>query len=150
MLPFSNINGVRLATLEDLDRISVVAASAFFWSPTFRFQRPYYRDFPADTIASYRIEYERAISDPACVVIVAEDVLELDEAEHVYEALRYKFTHQSPILGQESIVGVCSFTLKPDLHAASKHVSLHTQILTGSLNPCQTLTTPAAIDKYTT
>jgi hypothetical protein len=149
MLSFSNINGVRLATLEDLDRISIVAASAFFWSPTFRFQRPHYRDFPADTIASYRIEYEKAIRDPTCVVIVAEDILESDEAEHVYEALRYRFAHQSPILGQESIVGVCSFTLKPDLHAASKHVSSYARIQTASLNSCQTLTTPAAIDKYT-
>jgi hypothetical protein len=89
MLPSPNIDGVRLATLEDLDRISVVAASAFIWSSTFRFQRPYFNSFPTDTIASYRIEYERAIRDPACVVIVAEDVLESDEAEHVYEALRF-------------------------------------------------------------
>jgi hypothetical protein len=131
MLPSPNIDGVRLATLKDLDRISVVAASAFFWSSTFRFQRPYFNSFPTDTVASYRIEYERAIRDPACVVIVAEDVLESDEAEHVYEALRFAYRARSP--GQKIIVGVCSFTLKPDsshvghVHPAGKHVSLHAQ-----------------------
>jgi hypothetical protein len=141
MLSSPNMDGVRLATLEDLDRISVVAASAFFWSPTFRFQRPHYRDFAADTVASYRIEYEKAIRDPVCVVIIAEDALEPDEAEHVYDALRFAFRPTN--CGQKSIVGVCSFTLKPKscyvgrLHPASKHVSLHAQIRTRSLRPRQ-------------
>jgi hypothetical protein len=140
MLPSPNINGVRLATLEDLARISIVAAAAFFWSPTFRFQRPYYRDFPEDTIASYRIEYEKAIRDPACVVLIAEDDLEPDEIEHVYEALRFAF--HPPVPGQRGIIGVCSFTLKPDscyfgrLHPASKHVSVRAQVGATSLKFC--------------
>ncbi|KAF1916881.1 hypothetical protein BDU57DRAFT_517268 [Ampelomyces quisqualis] len=111
MMPVPSINGVRLATLNDLHRISIVAAAAFFWSPTFRFQRPRYREFPADTVASYRTEYENAIQDPAFVVLVAEDILQPDEAEHVYEALR--FACPSSCAGKKGIVGVCSFKLKP-------------------------------------
>jgi hypothetical protein len=135
-----SINGVRLAKLEDLARISIVAAAAFFWSPTFRFQRPHYRDFPADTVASYAIEYEKAIRDPACVVLIVEDVLEPDEAEHVYEALRPAL--RPPLSGEKGIVGVCSFTLKPGsryvgrFDSASKPVSVHAQVRARSLKFC--------------
>jgi hypothetical protein len=110
MLSIPSVDGIRVATLEDLHRISVVAAAAFFWSPTFKFQRPHYGDYPADTINSYFREYEAAIKDPSCVVLVADDTLDTKEAEHVYEALR--------ICGPQSlkkmdIVGVCSLNLKP-------------------------------------
>ncbi|CAO2650933.1 Nn.00g092300.m01.CDS01 [Neocucurbitaria sp. VM-36] len=112
MLPLPSVERVRLATLEDLHRISIVAAAAFFWSPTFRFQRPRYNDFPLDTIASYLVEYKAAIKDPACAVLVAEDVLEEDEAKDVYEALRFAYGPKSP--RQKGIVGVCSLSLKPN------------------------------------
>ena len=112
MLPFPSVERVRLATLEDLHRISIVAAAAFFWSPTFRFQRPRYNDFALDTIASYLVEYKAAIKDPACAVLVAEDVLEEDEAKDVYEALRFAFGPKSQ--HQKGIVGVCSLSLKPN------------------------------------
>ena len=111
MLPFPSVEGVRLATLKDLRRISIVAAASFFWSPTFRFQRPRYRDFPEDTIASYRSEYAAAIQDPACVVLVAEDMIKEDEAACIYEALRYAYAAEP--VGSRGIVGVCSISLIP-------------------------------------
>jgi hypothetical protein len=126
MISTPSVDGVRLATLADLDRIAIVAAAAFFWSPTFKFQRPRYRDFPSDTVASYLTEYAAGINDPACAVLVAEDDLETDEAEHVYDALRS--VYQSPRPRQRGIVGVCSLTLKPGscytdcFQPAGKHV----------------------------
>jgi hypothetical protein len=112
MLLSPSIQDVRLATHDDLHRISLVAAAAFFWSPTFQFQRPRYRDFPSDTLASYLVEYQKAVEDPACVVLVAEDVIQHDEVDHIYDALRPAFVAcpQAP----RGIVGVCSFTLKPN------------------------------------
>ncbi|KAH9865061.1 hypothetical protein IAQ61_009007 [Plenodomus lingam] len=107
-----SVEGVRLATVEDLHRIAIVAASAFFWSPTFQFQRPRYRDFPADTVASYLFEYEAAIHDPTCAVLVAEDKVERNEADYVYEALQG--TYQAEDQSGRAIVGVCSIILKPD------------------------------------
>ena len=112
MLLSPTVDGVRVATVEDLHRISVVAAAAFFWSPTFRFQRPHYKKFAQDTTASYFREYEAAIRDPACVVLVTDDILDLRETEHVYEALRGVYGPQSPI--KRAIVGVCSLNLKPE------------------------------------
>jgi hypothetical protein len=109
-----------------------VAAAAFFWSPSFRFQRPLYKDFPADTIASYWLEYEAAINDPTYAVLVAEDILEPNEADHFYEALR--LLQRRPISRHRGIVGVCSLKLKPDscyigqFHPASKHVSTETAL----------------------
>jgi hypothetical protein len=111
MSSIPNVGGVRLATVEDLHRISIVAAAAFFSSPTFRFQRPRYKEYPADTVASFLVDYEAAISDPACVVLVAEDTLREDEVEHVYEALRGICGPK--ISETKGIVGVCSFSLKP-------------------------------------
>ncbi|RMZ74195.1 Acyl- N-acyltransferase [Pyrenophora seminiperda CCB06] len=105
------VPGVRLATPDDLYRISIVAAAAFFSSPTFQFQRPFHQDFPADTIASYYVQYEAAIKDPLCAVLVTEDTLKVDEAKHVYEALRGAFSCQPS--SQQGIVGICSFQLKP-------------------------------------
>lgn len=48
------VDNIRLATLNDLSRIATVAAAGFFWSPVFQFQRPYYAEFPEDTLFSYR------------------------------------------------------------------------------------------------
>lgn len=127
MQSIPDVHGVRLATLHDLPRIAIVAAAAFFWSPSFRFQRPRYKDFPADTLASYWNEYHKAIRDPACVVLVAEDVLDPDEAERVYDALQPAC--RSSFQGPRGIVGVCSFTLKknscfaPLLQPAGESVS---------------------------
>ncbi|KAH7075702.1 hypothetical protein BKA63DRAFT_469992 [Paraphoma chrysanthemicola] len=137
--PMPNIDGVRLATFADLERIAIVAAAAFFWSPTFRFQRPWYREHPEDTIASYLADYTAALKDPACAVLVAEDDLEADEAGHVYEALRSAYP--CPPLRQKGIVGVCSLSLKPGsgymgcFQPTSKQVSCAAR--------CQATTKPA-------
>ncbi|KAJ4369023.1 hypothetical protein N0V83_006105 [Neocucurbitaria cava] len=114
MLPFPAVERVRLASLDDLHRISIVAAAAFFWSPTFQFQRPRYNKYPSDTVASYLIEYRAAIKDPTCAVLVAEDVLEENEAEDVYEALRPAYGPKPP--REEGIIGVCSLSLRPNSH----------------------------------
>lgn len=147
-MPVPSINGVRLATLNDLHRISIVAAAAFFWSPTFKFQRPRYKHFPADTVASYRVEYENAILAEDIVVLVAEDILESDEAEHVYDALRSACS--ASCAGKKGIVGVCSFKLKPGscyaglLQPPGKHVSAERYGRTTSLKLCQVMTVFAA------
>ncbi|CAN9438548.1 unnamed protein product [Alternaria alternata] len=52
------------------------------------------------------------MKDPACVVLVAEDVIDEDESEHVYDAIRESF--KSVALRRRGIVGVCSIQLKPE------------------------------------
>lgn len=108
-------DGVRLATTKDLPRIATVAAAGFFWSPTFRFQRPYYAQYPTDTILSYQKEYHSAILDPACIVLVAEDAPIESETESVYEALRVApvYGHGKDASSRKVVVGVASIVIKP-------------------------------------
>lgn len=89
-----------------------VGPAAFFSSPMFKFQRNHYQKFPSDTIASYSVQYEKALRDAACVVLVAEDVIDENESKHVYDALRGFF--KSAVLKQGGIVGVCSIQLKSE------------------------------------
>lgn len=110
-MSFPFVDGVRLATVQDLHRISIVAAAAFFSSPTFQFQRPHYRQFPCDTIASYFFQYESALKDPCSMVLVAEDILEEAESHHVYRELQWAFSPQPS--QRKDIVGVAGIQLKP-------------------------------------
>ncbi|OCK94192.1 uncharacterized protein K441DRAFT_696669 [Cenococcum geophilum 1.58] len=108
------IDGVRLARLDELDRIALVAAAGFFHSPVFHFQRPHYDAFPEDTVASYQAEYEAAMLDPNSIVLVAEQIPDKNETNRVYKALQ----RLSPSKSQTSsdgkvIVGVASISLPP-------------------------------------
>jgi hypothetical protein len=108
------LGSVRLATLKDIPRIGLVAAASFYHSPYFRYQRPDYREFPFDTVASYRVEFAKAILGNDSVVIVAEDTPEKDEIDHVYHELKevYRSEPQAAISNPSKvIVGVCSLTL---------------------------------------
>ena len=82
------LDGLRLATMEDLPRIATVAAAGFFHSPTFQYQRSHYAEFPDDTLLSYWNEYAESILDPLCIVLVVEDRLVDTESNQVYDALR--------------------------------------------------------------
>ena len=124
---FPSVEGVRLATSDDVDRISLVAAAAFFSSLSFQFQRVNYQTFPSDTISSYFVQYEKALRDPACVVLVAEDNIQEDESEHVYEASREFFKSVLPT--RRGIVGVCSIQLKSE--SAYIHHFQPTDVLAG-------------------
>ncbi|ORY00360.1 hypothetical protein BCR34DRAFT_112754 [Clohesyomyces aquaticus] len=112
--PLEPFNTLRLATLNDLPRVALVAAAGFYHSPTFQFQRPYYAEFPHDTVAAYWNEYRKAILDPATVVLVSEDMWDPNESQAVYEALRRiaAFNHR-PSPTCKVIVGICSINLKP-------------------------------------
>jgi len=109
-----HIDGVRLATLDDLPRIAIVAAAGFFYSPVFQYQRPHYDAYPEDTVASYYVEYEAAIRDPNSVVLVAEGVQDMQELEKAYSALHnITLSKCPPTPGKTVITGVSSITLPP-------------------------------------
>ncbi|KAF2447072.1 hypothetical protein P171DRAFT_384125 [Karstenula rhodostoma CBS 690.94] len=111
----STLEGVRLATPQDLARIATVAAAGFFHSPTFHYQRVHYAAYPDDTLLSYWTEYERAIKDGTSVVLVTEDTLNEMEGADVYPALREAAAYApgAGTLGSKIVVGVASIDLKP-------------------------------------
>ena len=108
------IDGVRLARLDELDRIALVAAAGFFHSPVFHFQRPHYDAFPEDTVASYQAEYEAAMLDPNSIVLVAEQIPDENETNKVYKALQ-RLGPSKPQTSPDGkvIVGVTSISLPP-------------------------------------
>ncbi|KAF2748974.1 hypothetical protein M011DRAFT_475730 [Sporormia fimetaria CBS 119925] len=112
LAPFDQL---RLATLADVPRIASVAAAGFFWSPTFRFQRPYFSQYAEDTVSSYWRDYKSMITDPQSIVLVAEDRVDPREDLAVHEAFRKCPTFKSEKEpGSRAIVGICSVTLRPE------------------------------------
>ena len=113
---------LRLARLADLPRIGFVAAAGFFHSTFFPYARPFYQDYPTDTVASYRAEYREAILNPTKVVLVARDDYKENEEDFVYGALkkiypkRWRKSHQDE--DGKVIVGIISASvqLDPYLH----------------------------------
>ena len=74
-----NFGRLRLAIPNDVLRIGIVATASFYYSPLFHWERPYHKDFPHDTILSYRTQFASAIKSENYMVLVAEDEFLIDE-----------------------------------------------------------------------
>jgi hypothetical protein len=109
-----SLPGIRVARPSDLPRIGLVAASGFYHSPVFQYQRPYHAHFPEDTLCSYLEEYRTALLAPDCIVIVAEDVSTSSESDYIYPALRDISTDSATQPNISTVVGVASLMLPKD------------------------------------
>lgn len=89
-----------LATSEDLPPIGIVAACGFSRNEAFKFQWPGFREYPEDTVASYRIAFGSRIMNEAVVVLVAFDDYDPKEVDHVDPGLSLDPSLKS--LGQSS------------------------------------------------
>ncbi len=116
--PFTG--ALRLARLADVPRIGVVATASFFHSSWFGYERPYFDQYPRDTLSSYRNSFRNAILDPDSAAVVVEDTLDRAEAGHVYDALAADYPSFEEQIPKESlekgkaIVSVAAFSLLPD------------------------------------
>jgi len=112
-----SFGSLRLARVSDLWRIGFVSAASFYHSTFFPYYRPSYREFPHDTVASYRYEAHNGILNPDTIVLVAEDNYKEDESDSVYDALKaiYPFSKDSkesvPKAGDQVIVGIMFLSL---------------------------------------
>ncbi|KAF2676405.1 hypothetical protein K458DRAFT_322048 [Lentithecium fluviatile CBS 122367] len=109
---------LRLAKLADLRRIGLVAAAGFYHSTFFPYARPFFADYPTDTAASYRAEYQEGILDPKKLVLVALDDYKENEIDSVYEALKQIYPESASKAGVDEngkvIVGIISMSLELD------------------------------------
>ncbi|KAF7594768.1 hypothetical protein BBP40_008475 [Aspergillus hancockii] len=69
--PGPDLGELRLANPSDILRIGIVAAVAFRYSPLFRWER-LHKDFPADTLLSYRTQFRDATKYEDVIVLVIE------------------------------------------------------------------------------
>jgi hypothetical protein len=82
------LNGLRLATHNDLCRIAFVAAAGFYHTAYFQYHRAHFNNHPEDTVASYYANYLKSLDDPCTIMLVAEDIVQDDEIKHVYPSLQ--------------------------------------------------------------
>lgn len=105
--------GLRIACPSDVLRIGVVATAGFRYSPLFRWERPYHKDFPADTILSYRTQFQDTIKSNDFIVIVAENGYQPDENENTEATIPSDDAWKAPTAGEQVVVGVASIKLEP-------------------------------------
>ncbi|KAK4665502.1 hypothetical protein QC763_0063120 [Podospora pseudopauciseta] len=86
-LNVSSSSALRLARLKDIPQIGMIAASSFFYSSWFTYERSHHGKYPTDTLSSYRNSFRNAILDPDSIVLVVQDNLDQSESKHVHEAL---------------------------------------------------------------
>lgn len=84
--PYPTLPSLRLAAAADITRMAELSVLGFKDSEIFRYERPRYKDFPQDAIASFANLYRSQLLDPRSVVIVAEDWQRPDEASHFSES----------------------------------------------------------------
>jgi hypothetical protein len=98
-------------------RIGFVAAASFYHSTFLPYSRPFFANYPNDTITSYRSEYQEGTLDPKRVVLVALDDPKDNEPDSVYDALK-KIYPQKPTGTDDHdgkvIVGIVSMSLEFD------------------------------------
>lgn len=110
--PAPALGVLRIASPDDILRIGIVAASGFRYSPLFPWERPYHKDYPADTLLSYRKEFSEHIKSPESIVLVAVDRYDPDEAQKSEAIIPADNGFQAPQPGEEVIVGVGCWKLE--------------------------------------
>ena len=80
-------NSVRRAQMSDVVRIALLSTLAFYHTPTFKIERPHYRDFPEDTFRDYVNKFTDPLLDPRFIMLVAEDKFEDDEEQKAMEVV---------------------------------------------------------------
>jgi hypothetical protein len=107
------LGALRLASLHDVQRIGIVATAGFRHSEVFKFERPYHKQYPEDTIASYRREFKRIILDPEYIVLVACDIYDPDERTETSSMIPSPRARNFQARnGEHVIVGVASWRLE--------------------------------------
>ncbi|KAE8446564.1 hypothetical protein EG329_011896 [Mollisiaceae sp. DMI_Dod_QoI] len=105
---------LRLATIRDIPRISIVATAGFFYSPTFAWEKRYHHQYPEDTLKSYAKRFADQIRDPGCIVLVTEDFYLPDENTKSGAIIPTTTDQEHLQAGDSVIVAVTSWQLPPE------------------------------------
>ncbi|KAK4658187.1 hypothetical protein QC762_204540 [Podospora pseudocomata] len=112
-MDFPPLGHLRIASPDDVPRISVVATAAFRYSPLFEWERPNHAKYPEDTIESYRAQFLDAIQSDDHIVLVREDAYLCDENNKTAAIIPDNTGWTAPKAGERVIVGVISIKLDP-------------------------------------
>jgi hypothetical protein len=109
--PTPALGPLRLATSDDLQRLGLVAAAGFYYSPVFHYERPHHKSYPQDTFLSYEEQFGTALNSGDFVIVVAEDYCEPDEDSQTEVTFPSERGWQPPAAGEKVIVGLASIRL---------------------------------------
>lgn len=109
-----SLGELRIATPDDVLRIGIVAAAGFGYSPLFRWERPFHKEYPGDTLASYRKLFQAHIETDDFVVLVREDAYEICEGGKTEAIIPKDNGWEPPKVGTKVVVGVMSLKLEPN------------------------------------
>jgi hypothetical protein len=119
--PFGTL---RLATINDIPRIAVVATASFFYSPTFAWERRYHRQYPEDTLKNYEKQFADFIRDPGSIVLVAEDSYQPTEHTKTQATIASNADENAHQEGESVIVGVAAWHLAAGSKRVGQFVNL--------------------------
>lgn len=101
---------LRLAAAVDVTRMADLSVLGFKDSEIFRYERPQYKAFPQDAVASFANIYRSQLLDPRSVVVVAEDWQRPDEASH-FSLSKNDSPGHTDTPAKRVVVGVASWIL---------------------------------------
>ena len=108
------LEGLRVASLDDVLRCGIVASASFRYSPLFRWERPYHENFPQDTLLSYRTQAKDSIQRDDVIVLVSEDAYDPNEAEKTEATIPGENGWSAPTVGEQVVVGWAAIILEPN------------------------------------
>ncbi len=112
MASFPPLGPLRVARPTDVLRIGIVATAGFKYSPLFAWERPHHKDFPHDTLLSYRSQFLFAIKSDDSIVLVHEDDYLPDENETTEAIIPDDNGWMAPEAGDPVVVSVVSIKLQ--------------------------------------
>ena len=116
------LGDLRVATPDDILRCGIVASASFRYSSLFRWERPYHKDFPEDTLLSYRTQAKDFILRDDIIVIVSEDAYEPDEKEKTEAIIPAENGWSAPAAGEKVVVGWAAIILEPDSKRKGQYI----------------------------
>jgi hypothetical protein len=111
--PAPALGNLRLATINDVPRIGIVAVASFFYTSLFPWQLVHHREYPEDTLQAYEKMFADSIRDPGCVVLVSEDEYQSDEHTKTGAVIAGNTDGNARKQGELVIVGVVVWALQP-------------------------------------
>lgn len=112
--PPPDLGTLRIATPSDILRLGNVVYAAAPGVSRFRWTRPHHKEFPDDTLLSFRSDFVAYLKDDNYIVLVQEDAYIPDENAKARGIIRQDNGWSPPEAGEKVIVGVMAIKLDPN------------------------------------
>jgi hypothetical protein len=109
--PYPPLGKLRLATIEDIPRITEVALAGYSHTPVFPWINTKHHQYPKDSFKGVQHSFARELCNPGYVVLVAVDAFNPSENDAINATIVPDEELAKPRRGQPIVVGVVSIQL---------------------------------------